>query len=196
MRKGGLLDGFPVHLFSGSGGASATLILDSPDLGRVQVTPPPECQGTAIAVSADKDCLEHSRASASGLEHTVHLVQADPRCLPFRDGTIEVIVALSPNISTAIPPPSAEVSRVLAENGQLVEVSRTRELAVAGLACWSAESRAYYVRPASGANYFVTRDWLPSPWPFRSVDHGKVRTMRIYAGLLVSRFGSAMPLAR
>ncbi len=51
MRKGGLLDGFPVHLFAGSGEASATLILDSRDLGRVQVAPPPEVQGTAIAVS-------------------------------------------------------------------------------------------------------------------------------------------------
>lgn len=188
MRKGGLLDGFPVHLFAGSGEASATLILDSRDLGRVQVAPPPEVQGTAIAVSVDKNCLAQSRESYSSLDRgTVHLVQADSRWLPLRDGSIEVVVAPSSNIRAGAPTSGAELSRVLGRNGQLVEIVRTSKLAAAERLDLSSEPRTYYARPASGGSYFVTRDWIPSPWPFRSVHHGRLRTLRTYADLMVSR---------
>ena len=200
MRKGGLLDRFPLHLFTSTNGEGATLILDSPELGRLQLQPVPEGDRTVIVLSLDREDLEETRkAVGSHGGQEAHLIQANPERLPFRDQSLKTILTLSdravkPERSTGADRRSdvsgEELDRVLSPTGSIVELARMPH----GKAIRNQrqpehflESGAYYARPASGDSYFVTRTWIPTPGPFESLDRGRIRSMRFRADLFFSR---------
>ena len=200
MTEDGLLDNFPVHLVLGGSGESALLVLDSSDFGRLQLNPVPEIRRTVIALSQNRKCLEKTRKAMRNFDQgEIHLVQADPQRLPFHEQSIGVIVTLSsrkgkaersigrPCTSAGIP---EDLTRVLTPEGWILDITRMRD--------WQAnrnaedpesctKTQSYYVRPTSGYEYFVTRKWVPSRWPFGFLRLGVVRSMRIAADLIISR---------
>jgi hypothetical protein len=144
--------------------------------------------------------LELSLKSMSAIEReNIHLVQADPGRLPFGDLSVEGIVALPFEKSKTDPasksgeqpsPMTEEFTRTLTDTGQLVEIVRSSDDQITTQGRYSGrfpEKRSYYVRPATGDHYFVTGQWLPSPWPFRSLHHGRLRSLYIGLDLVASR---------
>ena len=199
MRKGGLLDRFPLHLFVGGSEGPPILIIDSSDLGRLHLMPLPEGCGTIIALADDKVLLQQTREAMSDIGERFQLVQADAGWLPFRDQSVEVVVAHSTREAKAsrggVVRGSAggvheDVGRVLTHRGRLVEVSLMSDPPavrdVRQPQRW-AQGRTFCARPACGSRYFVTPKWVPSHWPFRSIHHGRLRSLRISIDVLISR---------
>lgn len=202
MRKGGLLDGFPMHFFAGGSDEAVMVIVDNPDLGWLHLNPVPEGHRMIIALAKERECLEKTQEAMGDFEEArIHLVQADPKRLPFRDQSIEGVVTLSSGKAKAerntvgdgtLATGSGEFARILTPTGRLVEVIRTlnwRTMQQREKSMGWTKTGCYYVRPASGRQHFVTREWTPSPWPFRPLQVGRLQSVRISADLLVSRLG-------
>jgi len=200
MRIGGLLDQFPFHLFTGGDGESPTLVVDSFKLGRLHLNHVHKDQ-RIIVLSRNRKCLEDTRQAMTNQDGIMHFVVADSKCLPFRDQSIEKIVTLSYGQSQVDQSASSneksaaiseEFRRILNHKGWIVEIihrlnwSTIRE--PQKTMCW-AKTWQYIIRPASGLEYFVTRGWIPQPWPFKSLHLGRFKSVYIGAQLLAGRIG-------
>jgi hypothetical protein len=205
MRQEGLLDGFPLHLLTGKDKEATTLIIDSPDLGRLQLTPVPDGGKMIVALARDMGCLQETMEAVGSGSERFQAIQADPERLPFKDQIIEGVLRLAPKEigveavasgdgnSTAVPD---EFGRILAHSGWIAEVVRLPNRRTVKVQekfkPWN-DNQVHYVRPATGREYFVTREWLPSPWPFENLQLGRLRSLRIRADLFASRLGVFPP---
>ena len=182
MKPGGLLDRFPVHLFAGSC-EGVVVILDDPRLGRLQIDAVPNQAGIVIAMSPQRETLQETRAATT--TGSLCAVRADPLRPPFREGAVLGLVKLvggdtrdgSPTLDAALAPDAWTVELVPPE-------------------CWGEReceaSCAAFVRPASGAIYFATPRWNPPRWPFRTLQLGKLATLRN----ALNRLAGRMPIPR
>jgi len=210
MRRHGLLDRFPAHLLSNDGRDLPTLIVPTGQLGRLQLHPPIDDGRIIIVLSKDGNTLREARDAMAHLgERNIHFVQADPVALPLRDDSIACITTdlmgiTRPNRTTGHGLPNTqfeELVRVLCPLGRLIEFtkmsnaagSRQRTQSEGSSKRW-AKTETFFVRPSSADTYFVTRQWTPSPWLFRSIDHGWIRSLRMSVNLLISRFDRLRPL--
>lgn len=202
MREGGLLDGFPLHLLTDRSDKATTLIIDSPDLGRLSLTPVPKSSKMIIALAERRECLDNAREAMNDLGgRRIHLVQADPKKLPFRNQSADVIVTLSIGktkaVQSALPTGTSstvpeDLIRILTNVGRLVEVTRTPNCRITREQkqhLWWAKAQTYYVRPASGRSYFVSQEWLPSSKLFKINYFGRLQSMIMRADLMISRLG-------
>jgi phosphotransferase family enzyme/methyltransferase family protein len=200
MKIGGLLDQFPLHIFIRSNDKPVIVVIDSPELGRLNLRPMSSKCSRIIALSCDRTLLEQTREDMATGER-VQLIQADEKMLPFRDQSVDVLITNStskanegPQAASTEPPNAAseDVNRVLSATGVFVALGRALNSRATSSqkqeAHW-VQTNTYYARRASGGHYFVTHDWLPSPWPFGAVHHGRMRSILIAIDLLLNRAG-------
>jgi aminoglycoside phosphotransferase (APT) family kinase protein len=201
MKIGGLLDQFPLHIFVRSNDKPVIVVIDSPELGRLNLTPMSSERSRIIALSCNRTLLQQTRKDIAATGERVQLIQADEKMLPFRDQSVDVLVtnstrkanegqqAASTEPSNAA---SEDVNRVLTATGVLVALDRVLNSRATPNqkqeAHW-VQTSTYYARLASGGRYFVTHDWLPSPWPFGAVHHGRMSSILIAIDLLLNRAG-------
>ena len=201
MRTGGLLDQFPLHLLTGGDGEFPTLVVDGLELGRLHLNRMHKGRRRIIVLSRSRRCLEDTRQTMTNQDGLTHLVVADPKWLPFRDQSIEKIVTLSygqfqVDRSTSSDGTSATASeefrRILTHMGWIVEIIHRHNWSTIRepqKTMYWAKTWRYIIRPASGLEYFVTREWIPQPWPFKSLHLGRFKSVYIGAQLLASRIG-------
>jgi aminoglycoside phosphotransferase (APT) family kinase protein len=201
MKIGGLLDRFPLHIFVRSDDKPVIVVIDSPELGRLNLTPMSAKCDRIIALSSDRKVLKQTREDMAPTGERIQLIQAHEKMLPFRDQSVDVLVTNSTwkanegqqAASTELPTADGEdVNRVLSATGLFVALGRV--INPRGNPNQKQEShwvqtRTYYVRVAPGGRYFVTHDWLPSPWPFGAIHHGRMRSILIGIDLLLNRSG-------
>jgi Phosphotransferase enzyme family/Methyltransferase domain len=201
MKKGGLLDQFPLHIFIRSNSKPVIVVIDSPELGQLNLTPVSSKCGTIVALSHDRRLLEQTREAMATTGERVQLLQVDTQRLPFRDQSVDALVTDSTwkvnegqQAASTEPPTAAseDVNRVLTATGVFVTLGRVLDSRATPNqkqeARW-VQTRIHYARLVSGRHYFVTHDWLPSPWPFGAVHHGRMRSILIGIDLLLSRAG-------
>jgi hypothetical protein len=201
LRKDGLLDEFPLHLFIRGSDRLSIVVIDSLELGRLHLTQVSSKGGTVIALSHDRRLLEQTKEAMAATGERIQLIQADASSLPFLDQSVEVIITNSTWEAEAgqkaasnglLNAASKDAARALTSTGQFVTLGRVSDPRATPdqkqEACW-AQTRTYYARPASGKRYFVTHDWIPSPWPFGAVHHGRLRSLLIGIDLMLSPVG-------
>jgi aminoglycoside phosphotransferase (APT) family kinase protein len=199
VRKGGFLDNFPMHLLLGGESTTTTVIVDNPRLGRLQLTAGAAPSGSVVVISDERVRLESSLEALEGAgKRNVQWVQVDPQRLPFEDHSVGRVVVLSPPERApeqATPASSKietdELERVLADTGWLVEIvsapqKHSKKQNTGG--GW-AKTRSYFVWPASGKGYYVTRDRIPPLWLLRSLPGSRLQLLRHQIDLLFSHLG-------
>jgi aminoglycoside phosphotransferase (APT) family kinase protein len=194
VRRGGLLDGFPLFLLAGGSEDEVVVVLDAGALGRLALDPVPDGRRRVVAVASERRLLLHTRAEyeASG-EAPPLLVCGDPARLPFGAGALGGIVRLGSGAAEGAG--AGGFDRALAAGGWLAELLPLRPRRRRGVAPQgpSAGARSYCVRPAAGREYFVTRVFRPRRWPFRALPLGRLRRLRLELDLAFARLGLRCP---
>lgn len=196
MRKGGVLEGFPAFLFGSCNCDAPTLVIDRPELGRLNLSPIPGDRRMKIVVSSNKEWLENSREVISELEGgDIQLVQAAQKQFPFRDASIGTILTLTSGNPDADQVSSEEATgaasdmefaRILSDDSTLVEIAPGRTTRNRAIKLWP-KSEYYIVRPSSGSHYFVSGDGAPTSDLLAQFHHGRLRSLRIKTNILLSR---------
>jgi aminoglycoside phosphotransferase (APT) family kinase protein len=191
VRRGGLLDGFPLHLLCGGSEGECVVVLDAAELGRLALDPVPGGRRRVLAVAREHSVLARTRAEYEAAGDAVPLlVRADPDRLPFAAGSLGGIV-----LGAAMAGPGADLAsrfgELLAADGWLAELLpiRPRVRPAAGARGEAEHTSTYHVRPASGREYFATRSWRPRRWPFRALPLGRLRRLRLELDLVCARLG-------
>jgi len=185
MRRGGLLDGFPIRLFAQGGSGGVTVLIDHPDVGRLQHAPVPDDGGTVVVVSRTQADLDAARAAmAPQASSRIHWVQADPARLPIRDRAVETLIVCGPDRT------STEWRRVLTRTGRLIEITRAPSRADGAEGGWGWVAR-YRIAVCPGGRYFVIPADGTGRWPFEAIHLSKAETLRLAVWRLLTRLGAS-----
>jgi len=200
MKEGGCLDQFPLHLLACGSTNSATVVIDNPELGRLQINPVTVTDRTIIVLGENWPCLNNTKKLLKHLGGgNIQLLMADPKRLPFFDNSVQgVVTFLSKKfqiartyIRKATKEPSfEELKRILDGTGWNIQIQSKfifRRVRRDDKRLGCSELERYYVHPSTGHEYFVTKVSWPYPWPLRSLELGKITLLRIGFGLALKR---------
>jgi len=165
LKRGGILDRFPLHLFCPETKWSRILIIDHPDLGILQPTAFSAQDKTVIVVCHDKDVLAKTKKNLPKTNHSNYLfIQADPEKLPLKNESVDGVIFLSNPPVTKKNSPNAinksifhypELLENICSTGWLIRIN-LKPTPTNNRKSLLASEKAYSVWPKSGQVYLVT----------------------------------------